>query len=279
MGENSVRIAVAAHKAYAMPADQVYLPLHVGAALAEDFHGESCDPRFAEDDSGENISELNPGFCELTGLFWEWKNLKEDFVGLVHYRRHFAAPGRSGKNVDDAISGEELKPLLGQYLVFVPKKRWYVVETLYTHYAHTHYAGHLDETRRIILERCPEYLASFDAVMQQRKGHMFNMMIMHRECADSYCSWLFPILFELKDRLEERGGEEIPLSGYQGRLYGRVSELLLNVWLRCQTESGAIGQDRICELPFFGTEKTDWVKKGAAFLRAKVLHEKYRGSF
>ena len=279
MGEYSVRIAVAAHKAYAMPADPVYLPLHVGAALGEGFDRASCDPRFVGDDSGDNISELNPSFCELTGLYWAWKNLEEDYIGLVHYRRHFSNTGRKGRVVEDAIRGEELAPYLKQYQVFVPKKRWYVVETLYTHYAHTHYAGHLDETRRLILERCPEYLKDFDQVMVQRAGHMFNMMIMHKSLADRYCSWLFPLLFALKDTLEEKGGEGCDLSGYQGRLYGRVSELLLNVWLSHEVNSGAIEEEKICELPYFGTEKTNWVRKGGAFLRAKLLHEKYVGSF
>ncbi len=278
MSEISVRIAVASHKSYPMPPDPIYLPLQVGAALARDGEGHPLRLGFACDDTGENISDQNPGFCELTALYWEWKNLSEDYLGLVHYRRHFSYGNRKGSSVEDAIRSEELKPLLGQYAVFVPKKRWYVIETLYSHYAHTHYAGHLDMTREIIRERSPRYLASFDRTMRETKGYMFNMMIMRRDFLDRYCTWLFDTLFELKKRIEAEGSAA-DLDSYQGRLYGRVSELLLNVWLDEEIMSGEMPESGILELPYFGTEKTDWVKKGGAFVKAKVLHRKYEGSF
>ncbi len=44
------------------------------------------------DMTGDNISEKNPIYCELTGLYWMWKNMiirgaKEDYYGLYQYRR------------------------------------------------------------------------------------------------------------------------------------------------------------------------------------------------
>ena len=61
-----------------MPQDPSYLPLHVGAAG-------KADLGFTRDDTGPNISGKNPHFCELTGLYWAWKNLDADYIGLVHY--------------------------------------------------------------------------------------------------------------------------------------------------------------------------------------------------
>ena len=84
----TVKIIVASHKPYEMPSDPIYLPLHVGAAGKESIG-------YERDDSGENISDLNPNFCELTGLYWAWKQLKEDYIGLVHYRRLFAMKGQT----------------------------------------------------------------------------------------------------------------------------------------------------------------------------------------
>ena len=163
---------------------------------------------------------------------------------------------------------------LGKIRVFVPGKRKYWIETLYTHYAHTHYRSQLDETRKIIGERFPDYLNQFDKTVSLPWGYMFNMMIMEKGLLDQYCSWLFDILFELKTRLGEAG-----LSAYQGRYYGRISEIIFNVWLKNQTENGKIREEEIKEIPFVHIEKVNWWKKGKAFLMAKFAGKKYGGSF
>lgn len=85
--DKSIKIVVATHKKYKMPENEMYLPLHVGAYGKESIG-------YQRDDEGENISNLNPYFCELTGLYWAWKNLKEDYIGLVHYRRLFEMNGK-----------------------------------------------------------------------------------------------------------------------------------------------------------------------------------------
>ena len=257
-----------------MPADDIYLPLHVGAEGKTDPQGRPLDLGWEKDNSGDNISRLNPGYCELTGLYWGWKNLRADYLGLGHYRRHFCLRKKSRDPFKNILTGAQLRPLLKQYWVFVPKKRRYFIETLYSHYAHTHYAEHLDATREVIAERCPEYLPSFDRIMQRRYGHMFNMMIMRRDFMDEYCEWLFGILFALSEKI---GDTE--LSFYQGRYFGRVSEIILNVWLDHQITSSRIPKERIRELPTVYTEKIMWYKKAASFLKAKYLGEKYEGSF
>ena len=76
-----IKVIVAAHKPYRMPQDSMYLPLQVGRALADQ------DLGWQGDNTGDNISLKNPYYCELTGLYWAWKNLKADAIGLVHYRR------------------------------------------------------------------------------------------------------------------------------------------------------------------------------------------------
>ena len=274
MGTPNVKILVASHKKYRMPTDEIYLPLHVGAEGKVDAEGRPLDLGWTKDNTGENISELNPGYCELTGLYWGWKNLKADYIGLVHYRRHFCRKKKSQDPFKNIITGAELRPLLGQYWVFVPKKRRYFIETLYSHYAHTHYAEHLDATREIIAEKCPEYLPSFDRIMRRRYGYMFNMMIMRRDLADKYCTWLFDILLALSKKI---GDTELSL--YQGRYFGRVSEIILNVWLDRQIQISYIPKERICELSTVYTEKIMWYKKAASFLKAKYLGTKYEGSF
>ena len=258
------KIIIATHKKYEMPTDSLYLPVHVGREGKNDLG-------YVGDNTGENISLKNASFCELTGLYWAWKNLDVDYLGLAHYRRHFTMTPTAKRNkehlMEDVLKTSELEPLLEKYDIIVPKKRKYYIETLYSHYEHTHYKEHLDVTREIIAELYPEYLGDFDKVMKQTSGYMFNMYIMKKELSDAYCEWLFRILFELENRLQDR-----EYSFFQGRFYGRVSEIIFNVWLMHQNKP-------YYEMPYMHMEKINWMKKGTAFLKAKFTSKKYEGSF
>ena len=79
----NIKIIVATHKKYQMPEDQMYFPVQVGA------EGKTKIEEYTQDNTGNNISLKNPYFCELTGLYWAWKNLEAENIGLVHYRRYF----------------------------------------------------------------------------------------------------------------------------------------------------------------------------------------------
>lgn len=261
----NIKILVATHKKYKMPADtSVYLPIHVGCEGKEDLG-------FQGDNSGENISTLNPYYCELTGLYWAWRNLACDYLGLVHYRRYFTKMTKKYNesiNIDDVILNRyEIEELLENSEVIVPKRRKYYIETLYSHYDHTFDGSHLDLARKMIEMKNPEYLSSFDKVMKQRSGYMFNMFIMKKELADDYFSWLFPILDSMYESIDLSY-----LTDFEARLFGRVSEILFNVWL----DKNDL---KIKEIPFMYMEKVDLFKKGMSFLMAKFFGKKYGQSF
>ena len=261
----NVKILVATHKKYKMPADtSVYLPIHVGCEGKENLG-------FQGDNSGENISTLNPYYCELTGLYWAWRNLDCDYLGLVHYRRYFTKMTKGYNesiNINDVILNRfEVEKLLENSEVIVPKRRKYYIETLYSHYDHTFDGSHLDLARKMIETKNPEYLSSFDKVMKQRSGYMFNMFIMKKELADDYFSWLFPILGGMYESMDLSG-----LTDFEARLFGRVSELLFNVWLDKNNL-------KITEVPFMYMERVDLFKKGMSFLMAKFFGKKYGQSF
>ena len=247
-----LKVVVAAHKPYAMPDDSVYLPLQVGAAGRPSMG-------YARDDEGESISGRNANWCELTGLYWAWRNMKADAAGLVHYRRHF-------RGAHGIATGDELREALAGHDVVLPKKRNYFIETTYSQYAHAHHAADLDETRRILAERHPEFLPSFDAAMRSTRGHRFNMMVMRRPVLDAYCTWLFDVLFELERRLD--------ISGYSpndARVFGFVAERLLDVWLG---ETSGRMNLRVAELPVIHLESQHWPKKALAFLKRKFCAKK-----
>lgn len=247
---------VATHKFTHMPLDKMYLPIRVGNALAKDDFG------YTGDDTGDNISEKNPYFCELTALYWGWKNLKSEYIGLAHYRRHFSC--RRGKwKYSLILSKEEAEYFLSKADVILPKKRRYFIESLRSHYKHTHDIEHLELTREIIRTECQEYLQTFDIVMDKTSAHMFNMVIMKREILDKYCSWLFPILFKLEKEIDATS-----LSAFNARLFGRVSELLLDVWL-------IHNHIKYVETGFVQIGDENWGKKIKGFLSAKFGGKKY----
>lgn len=260
-------IAVATHKAYRMPTDSVYMPLHVGKAL----HPE-LDLGFASDDTGDNISELNASYSELTGLYWLWKNCDAKYKGLVHYRRHFASPSftkrlKTRDRFDRIASGDEIRSALQTSDILVSKKRNYFIETVYSHYSHTFDGCQFDETRKILQEQCPEYVRAFDDLMASKGAHIFNMFVMSNELFDEYCSWMFPIINELTER--------IPIEQYDAfgaRYPGRVSERLLDVWLNTRGY-------KYTEIPVMSPEPINWWKKGTSFLLAKFVGKKYLESF
>lgn len=270
-----VKVIIAAHKKYRMPEDDMYLPLHVGAEGKVDEKGEPLDLGYQKDNTGDNISKLNPVYCELTGFYWAWKNLDADYIGLAHYRRHFMGKGKGRDPFDKVLTGREVRFLLNKgFRVIVPKKRNYYIESLYSHYVHTYKAEEIDKTREVISDLYPDYLKSFDSVVSRKSGYMFNMMILPKELMDDYCEWLFKILGELDGRIDSSSWTD-----FQKRYIGRISEIIFNVWLDKKIEDGVLGKEQIAELPFIYMEKVNKFRKGVAFLKAKFFHKGYEKSF
>ena len=245
----NAKIIVATHKAYQMPTDPMYVPVQVGAEG-------KASLGYVVDNTGDNISAKNKNYCELTGLYWAWKNLDADYMGLAHYRRHFSVKSKGDKWAS-ILTTEELTTLVQDYDVILPKPRNYFIESNYSQYVHAHHAIDLDTTREIISEKYPGYLRAYDAYMKRTIGHRFNMFIMKKEKFNDYCSWLFDILFELEKRLD--------ISQYNqndSRVFGFVSERLIDVWL----ETNSI---KYKEIPCMFMEKQNWIVKGFNFLKRK----------
>lgn len=254
MSEDNIKIIVATHKKYRMPRDSIYLPLQVGATGKPSIG-------YKTDNTGINISIKNANYCELTGLYWAWKNEMADVLGLVHYRRYFTVK-KTKEKWDCIASEEQIRNVLEQESIVLPKKRNYLIETNYSQYAHAHHAVDLDITRQIIIEKYPEYLFAFDLNMKRVSGHRFNMFIMSKNYIDEYCTWLFDILFELENRLDIS-----TYSANDARVFGFVSERLLDVWLDTK-------QYKYVELPVVFMENEHWLLKGTRFIKRKILSSK-----
>lgn len=246
----NLKILIATHKEYWMPQDKVYLPLHVGRDGKQDLG-------YIGDNTGDNISVKNANYCELTGLYWAWKNLECEYIGLCHYRRYFSKKS-VGKDKKAAIlHKDDYEKLLQRYDVLLPTKRNYYIETVRSQYEHAHNKRDLDEVGKIVKELYPEYSEAFTKVMNRTKLHILNMFVMKKEKFDEYCKWLFDILSELEKRIDISNYNQ-----YEARVFGFLSERLFNVWLEKQNLN-------CCEMPVVFLEKQDWIKKIYEFLKRK----------
>ena len=262
----NVKILIATHKQYFVPKDNIYLPIHVGADSNKN------KTTFIDDNTGENISNKNPYFCELTGLYWAWKNLKGvDYVGLVHYRRYFTMSKKKYKTEEEkfkhVLTTEEADKLLENNNIILPKLRKYYIENLYDHYAHTMYVEPLNLTDEIIKKDYPEYYEEFQKLHKRTSAHMFNMFIMDKQTFDNYCKWLFDILFKLETKVDES-----KYDSFHARFYGRISELLLDVYIN--TNKLTYKEVRVMDM-----QNINWIKKIRSFLNAKFRGKKYDKSF
>ncbi|WP_424320457.1 DUF4422 domain-containing protein [Lacticaseibacillus chiayiensis] len=250
----TIDILVATHKDAKVPNGNIYTPIFVGSSLHS-----KVPKNFKADNLGENISELNPRFNELTAVYWAWKNDPSDVIGLTHYRRFFRSPKKLRHKL---LNSAQVSSLLGKNSVILPKKRRYYLETMESHYYHSHDPQGLDSLKKVIELQPPEYRQAFEQVLSARSAHMFNMFIMPRELFNQYCEWLFPILFEVDRRIDYSR-----LKGNEIRAVGFVAELLMDVWITSN-------KVKYSEIPIYFVGSQHWAKKITRFLLNKFLGRK-----
>ena len=229
------------------------------------FCGKATSP-VLRDDSGENISHLNPHFCELTAMYWAWKNVDSSYYGLFHYRRVLDLSQRALRASPNPVpiilkstqynestlglTKPRIQELLTHYDIILSQA--YVDHrdnldfsnmSVYDVYAKYHYASDLDAAIDIILESYPQMQAAIQSALftKPSRWHIANMFIMRKELYFAYCEWIFDILFRLQDRLDISS-----YNPYQARIYGFIAERLFNVWLEYKRQSVA---PRILEAP------------------------------
>ena len=213
---------VVGHKRFDCPDIAGYTPVIVGK---KDFEM----PSALRDDAGENISEKNPFYCELTALYWAWKNMPPGFdvIGLCHYRRFFSLKKYSNSSsffVDRSLA---VKLLQNNDVILPNPIKWEctVAEAYYDLGAGKQ--KDLETAREAIAWISPEYLESFNSVISSYEASYCNMFIMKRTNMDKYCSWLFEILEYCEDNIDMEG-----YSPEERRVFGFLGEILLNVWIR-----------------------------------------------
>lgn len=234
-------IYVAGHKASEpIPSNGVFVPIQVGSGA-----------RFCplSDNTGDNIAEKNDSFCELTALYWIWKNTAgQDYVGLFHYRRHmnFSAIKRETDkwgNIryekqdsrylkENALNDAAAAASIAGYDIILPEKfpvyRAKCGKTVAAHYANSahHFIADYETALAAVKEKYPDYAPYCGAVSKAGSAHFRNMFIMRRPLFDKYCAWLFTVLFAAEQRIS-LAGRAAP----ERRVFGYLSERLFNIFL------------------------------------------------
>lgn len=184
----NTEIWVITHKKYNEIPDDLYKTIHVGRAI-------SSDLGYTGDDTGDNISFKNRNYCELTGMYWLWKNHQCDIIGTCHYRRFFLENERF-------LTKEYIEETLKSYDIIVPQCNMVKEESLKKQYYHMHCKEDWDICRQVISEKYPDYVNAFDWMQNSKVINFCNMMIARKSVYDLYCEWLFDVLFEVEKRID-----------------------------------------------------------------------------
>ena len=211
-------IYIVTHKRVDLPKLKGYRAIQVGDA-ADDFPG--C----LRDDTGDNIADRNAGYCELTAMYWIWKNTDDPYKGLAHYRRYFGRRAFSSR-VSDILGYEALIGMLQGRDLLVAKPAVYHVNAREQLLMECCTPENFSKLEAVVEALSPEYMDAFRTFFAGNRAVQYNMLLCGRALFDDYCAWLFPILFSLEDRVDLSGA-----SAYQRRLFGFVGERLMNVWM------------------------------------------------
>ena len=195
-----------------------YLPeekiIQVGAELTD----KRLENAFVYDNAGENISNKNNQYCELTALFWMWKNASEDYIGLVHYRRHFLLPPNWAYIMDR------------HHIDVILPVPLYVAPSISENYKERHIASDWEYLMQYFKNNMSE---EYDSAKTFFDGNLYspcNMLITRREVLNHLCSWLFPII----DKVVEHGGKKDDL--YMNRYPGFISERLITYFFESRRD-------------------------------------------
>lgn len=231
------------HKPYPVPRLDFIEPIHAGKAIS------NATLEMKGDDTGDNISARNPHFCELTVLYYVWKNLsKKDcqYWGLCHYRRYFAVPREpwfkrkksiyttTAASLDTSVNDElkvHMLSLLDENALIVTRPfKLSVSNERFFEMEHDHALWVL--VREHIANNHPSFLEYFNAMSGNKFLYAYNMMTAGWDTWNEYLSLLFDILFAVYEKYT------LPEDPYQARAMGFMAERLLTAFVLSKKAAG-----------------------------------------
>lgn len=225
------KIYVITHKKMDLIKIPGYKSLLVGANNNNSFEND-----YLLDNTGDNISDKNDSYCELTGLYWMWKNTSSTYIGLVHYRRFFARLKRhldyrgrhvfiSTRNAYKILDLNDCEKYLKENDLIVKSSEYRIRnnESIFRNQFGEELFGIIDN---MFHDKYREYLPSYKKVLDGHTHLNCNMFIGKKSIIDEYCEWLFPFLKLVEEKHYDKYADY-----YHNREIGYIPELLFQVWI------------------------------------------------
>lgn len=249
------------------------------------FQTKDVPPNMVLDNTGDNISEKNKKYCELTTQYWAWKNVEADYYGFCHYRRFLIMKENNDKenksergqiisSVLNEYTAEKyqlsnesaMESYVNQYDMILPKKQNIKIlstplgkqRSVYKHFAaHDRLfmnANDLKLLMDIIKEEYPEYYSDAVEYMGGSEFWGFNCFVLKKELFFELCEFEFGVLKRLENMVDLQ-----KYNKQMSRIYGFMGEILSCIFFYHIQKTRKGIRTAECNLVYF--EYTDKVEK------------------
>ena len=235
------------------------------------------------DNTGDNISDRNYLYCELTGTYWLWKNVQADVKGLFHYRRvlteqtaklkplrtklcyHYyqlkslfsnksflIQDKRRVENLEDYLQeakqfAERIPSLFNEQHVDViapTNMRSYII-TNQQRFNEILDRDFMALIVKTVEEVAPNYLDVFKETLAATTMSYANIIIARDKIFDEYCNYIFSVLFAVEKKIIGEGYWRDIHEKSLSRRFGYIGELLTSSFVLCCERKGL----RVLKLP------------------------------
>lgn len=228
----NICIFISYHQSASLIQSRSLVPVYAGKALLQ------SNPFIIGDDCGENISEKYPFYKELTVLYNLWKTNTSDYKGLFHAHRLLNLKSREKKfhRVKKdflnryGLADDFLKNVCEKADIVLPQKSERIKNafSLYESYQKKHIGSDLELCLQIIRKHYPDMYDTALTLLSEQRFYSGNVFIAKREIFDTYCQWLFTVLFAVERKIQS---DVIKRAENQQPVYQFLSEILLNIYM------------------------------------------------
>jgi len=262
-----IKILVAHHKPGYIFENDIFLPIQVGKAVS------NVDLGIQGDDTEDNISHLNPYYCELTAIYWAWKNLDADYYGLNHYRRYFTDSkpsifdnkfiynkllssvlkkrkiicrveevGMNVKILNEKLNyvSERINSLIQNGIIIISPTRTYLGNmTVESYFSDILGERHIKPLIEIIRLEFPYLMETLSQTLSSNFIYATNIFVMKKALFFEYSNILFKVLdLHIKSENKSFGN----LESYD-RISGYMGELITNLFIQYCSSKGILHKE------------------------------------